>query len=640
MPFDASTAQPLNGFDPSSAQPVQAQPQPQPQPQQQQQPDTSGGGLLQDAGQMLFTALHSAADTATFGLADKASAGLAMGISAATGKPMSFDEAYGKIQANNAKLRGQNPTSALVGDVAGIGLGAGGIARAAKLLPGAGAVTEALQPVARSPVTNVLKSAAAGGASAGAFTAADDAVRNGEVNPENVITNAVVGAAVAPAVTKIGTAIARGVQSSSTKAMTLLAGKLGETPAVLQRAYDNFNAATGRVPTMAELVGMKSTGELRQLAQDNPVIQQAANEASDTAASQRPRALASIVDQNAGGPQDANQLITARRDRMTQAMDPIRTTSVGVDTTDVGLLSDPRVRNIIRADPNLSQRVRDAIQDVNDNGQSDILTVNDIDSIRKSIRGQQTAYLNPTNPRHNPHIASQFGDLADNIAALGTAAEPGYADALSQFEADSHYIAGFKHGNAGKTIGEADRPDLIASLDTPEGQAGHQAGIATRVGDAAGSSNAGATRTAADLAEGAGGDTATLRQSIGQTRFAPIQRAAAAESQSAENLRNISGRVQPEDEAFSGKQAAQAVGAAASHSPSGMLFHLSRVMPSFTKLSQPVQTQIARYLLNPQMTQQGINLLRRAGAKDDQIRKLAVALSTSAGANTAATMQQ
>lgn len=590
---------------------------------------------------MLFTALHSAADTATFGLADKASAGLASAISPMTGKPLSFEEAYGRIQANNAKLRANNPGSALVGDVAGIGLGAGGIARAAKLIPGASALTEALQPVARSPVTNVLKSAATGAAGAGAYTAADDAIRNGDVNPENIATNAVVGAAVAPAVSKIGTALVRGVQSSSTKAMMLLADKLGETPGVLQRAYDNFNAATGRVPTMAELVGMKSTGELRQLAQNNPVIQQAANEAADTASSQRPQSLGAIVDQNSGGPpQEVKQLTDARRDRMTQAMDPIRDTNVGVDTNDVGLLSDPRVRSVIRADPNLSQRVRDAIQEVRDNGQSDILTINDIDSIRKSIRGQQTAYLNPSNPRLNPHIASQFGDLADNIAALGTSADTRYQDALEQFERDSHYVEGFKHGRAGKTIGEADRPDLSASLDTPEGQAGHQAGIATRVGDAAGSSNAGATRTAADLAEGAGGDTATLRSAIGQSRFAPVQRAAAAESQSAKNLSEISGRVSPEDDGFSGKQAAQAVGAAASHSPSGMLFHLSRAIPSFTKLSQPVQTQVARYLLNPQMTQQGINLLRRAGAKDDQIRKLAVALSTSAGANTASTMQQ
>jgi hypothetical protein len=39
------------------------------------------------------------------------------------------------------------------------------------------------------------------------------------------------------------------------------------------------------------------------------------------------------------------------------------------------------------------------------------------------------------------------------------------------------------------------------------------------------------------------------------------------------------------------------------------------------------------------MTQQGINLLRKAGATDQDIRKLAVALSANAGLNTANVMQ-
>lgn len=650
MPFDPKTAQ---AFNPSTAAPAQAAPaaapapqasQPAPAPQPSPAAGTDPSSIIGDVGSMVYAALHGAADTATFGGADKASALLAHVISPMTGKPMSYDEAYAKVKSNTARNANENPASAITGDVAGALVGGSALARGAgavaKFIPGAARVGQALEATAGQPFRNVAKAAAVSGAASGGYTAADELARDGTINPDSVATNTAVGAVVGPAVSKIGTALVKGVQSASTKAVSLLASKIGETPDTLQRVYDNFQAATGRLPTMAEIVGMKSQGELKALAANNSTVQSAINDAADTAANQRTSTLAQTVEDNSGGPaQDINQLTQARRARMDQAMDPIRNTSVGVDHTDVGLLADPRVRAVVRADPNLSQRVQTAIQEVSDHGQSDSLTVNDIDSIRKSIRGRQSAYANPANSLHNPHIAGQFGNLADNIGDLGSAAEPGYADALSQYEQDSNYIKGFKHGSAGKTIGEASDPDLINSLNEAEGQAGHQAGIASRTAEAAASSPQGAVRTANQLAEGAG-DSAALRGAVGQKRFQNIQSAAAHESRGAAALDNISGNVKPDAESFSGRQVAQTVGAAASHSTSGILFHAARAIPSFSKLSQPVQQQVARYLANPNMTQQGINLLRRAGANEAQLKKFAVALSANAGLNTADTLGQ
>lgn len=638
MPFDPTTARPAAGFDPAtaSAAPAPAAGGTQPAQGGTDIGDTLGG----DAGSMLWASLHGAADTATFGLSDKLSAGMAHLISPLTGQPMSYDEAYSKIQANNAKSTGNSPISAAAGDVAGMALGAGGIVKAAGKVPMLARGMEALQPVAGQGIRNVGKAALAAGGASGAMTAADDAVRNGNLNPDNIVTNTAIGAVVGPLASKVGTAIARGVQNSSTKAMQVLADKIGEPIGVLQRAYDNFQAATGRVPTMAEIVGMRSQGELKVLAQNNPIVQEGVNTAADTAAAQRPQSLAQTIENNGGPAQDANQLVQARTARMTQAMDPIRDTPAAITNSDVGLLSDPRVRAAIRPDPHLSARVNDAITEANAHGQTDILTVNDIDSIRKSIRGRQGAFANPANSMHNPHMAEQYGNLADNIGDLGSAAEPAYADALDQFQRDSHYIAGFKHGSAGKTIGEADRPELINALNEPEGQAGHQAGIVSRTSDAAASSPEGAARTAATLAAG-GGDSANLRGAVGQTGFQNIQAAAAAEDAGATSLDNISGAVKPAESGIKGAQVAQAVGAAASHSPAGILFHLSRVIPGLSKTLPPaVQSQVARYLANPAMTQQGINLLRRAGATDAQLRKLSVALSANAGLNTADTLGQ
>lgn len=637
-------------------------------PQQRQQDPTTS--MMQDAGQMLmdtlhgtgalYTAAHSAADTATFGLADKASAGIAhMLAPTMTGQPLSYEDAYNKIKSNNAQNAGQNPVSALAGDIGGAVVGGSALARglgaAARAIPGGADALELLTPAAKQPIANVAKAAVTGAGAAGGYTATDDLVRNGTIDPGNVALNAVTGAVVGPAVSKIGTMIAKGVQNNSTKAMGVLADKLGETPATLQRVYDNFSAATGRVPTMAELVGMQSQGELKALAAKNPIIQQGINTAADTAAAQRPDTLSSIIDDSAapvtagslpehlaqaGTPETQNALAQGRTARMTTAMDPIRNSAVGIDTTDVGLLADPRVRAAVRADPDLSARIRETVDDINENGQSDNLSVNDIDSIRRSLRAQQTSRSNPGGGvNYNPHIAGQYGELADNIAALGTSAEPGYQDALDQFGRDSNYIKGFAHGNAGKSIGEASNPDLISALNEAEGQAGHQAGIVSRTAAAAVESPDAAVRTAATLANGSG-DSAVLRQATGQAAFTPVQAAAQAETQGATALNNISGRIAPQAEGISGREVAQTIAAGASHSPAGMMFHVARAIPSFSKLSDGIQRQVVRYLADPAMTQQGINLLRRAGAQDDQIRRLAVALSANAGLNTANTLGQ
>lgn len=629
------TAQPAPAAAPAQAAPAA--------PAQDQGPPPADS-MVMDAGKALYTALHSAADTGTFGLADKAAAGISAAISPITGQPLSYDEAYARIKANNAKNAGEHPVAAAVGDVTGAVVGAGKLLKAAKMIPGAGAVIDALAPSATgSKLANVAKSAATGGIASGGYTAADDLIRNGEIDPSNVAINTAVGAAVGPAVSKIGTMVARGVQNASTKAMMLLASKLEESPATLQRAYDNFSAATGRVPTMAELVQMKSQGELKQLAQNNPIVQEGVNRAAETANAQRPQALSSIIEQNSGGHvvQDVSQLTQARAQRMTDSMNQIRGDRVLMDDQDAGILLDPRVRSAVRAtkDPVLRDRLESALDEIHDNGQSDLLSVDDMDSIRKAVRNEQSNMANPNHPRANVQGARSMGNLADNIAELVTRGDPAhpYAQALEQFGNDSRYIKGFKHGMAGKTVGEADTPDLQEALNSAEGASGHEAGILARVANNAADPGA-TTRVAGQLAEGSG-DSNVLRSAVGQRNFEATQRAAKAESEGAASLDKISGDIKP-NSTDTVKQAGQAIGAAASHSPSGLLFHLSRIIPDFNKQTPAVQKQISRYLTDPKMTQQGINLLRRAGAKDADIRKLAVALSANAGLNVADTLGQ
>jgi hypothetical protein len=64
-----------------------------------------------------------------------------------------------------------------------------------------------------------------------------------------------------------------------------------------------------------------------------------------------------------------------------------------------------------------------------------------------------------------------------------------------------------------------------------------------------------------------------------------------------------------------------------SHSPAGTMFHLARAIPEvFGKLSPKVQETIGRYLSDPTMAQQGINLLKKAGANQRDLRNLATSI--------------
>jgi hypothetical protein len=274
-----------------------------------------------------------------------------------------------------------------------------------------------------------------------------------------------------PVISKAATATLRTLAPAASKAMSLLADKIGESADTLERAYMNFRAATGRVPTMAEIVGLKTSGELRKVAAENSIVGEAATQMADATAAARPTTLPAHIERITGAPaQDISTIVSARGSRMDAAMAPIRDNTVGLDAHNITPLHDPRVRAATNGDPALRQRIGQAIEEVEQNGSSTLLTVNDIDAIRKSIRGRQSAYANPQATIHNPHTASSYGTLADDVSQLASHGTPDYATALSQFEADSHYIKGFKHGMAGKDVGDAADQSLIHSLGQPEGQ--------------------------------------------------------------------------------------------------------------------------------------------------------------------------
>lgn len=591
----------------------------------------------------VMTALHNFEDTATFGLGDKAAALIATGgqhlghalggdEAGITAPVKSYSDNLADIQGNATQGDADNPIAAIGGDVAGL-VGGGGVISAglkgAKALPLVGKLAQGADALltarAGQPILNVARASATGG-----LVAAGDSAGHGG-NADQDLAAAATGAVLGPIVGKVGGAIMRRLTPVASRALQLLSDKIGETPEMLQRAFSNFQTQTGRVPTMAELVGMKTRGELATVAGDNPTIGVAMNQAADAASQARPGALGSKITQNGGGPvQDVNSLVTAQGARMDASMKPIRSSQVPLDNTHVDLLNDPRVREATAADPELRAKLADTIKNINDGG-TGTMSIDDIDSLRQSIRSRQAVYANVNNTSHNSQVARQFGRLADEVTGLTSAHVPEYGAALNQFGADQDYIDAFQHGMGGKSIGEADNPSLIRTLGTPEGQQGHASGVMSRLANRAGDTEAGANATALDLTQP--GIIRAVSEAVGPAKAQRLAEAAAYERRSKQALDAIApGGIKPQDPNGNVQDAAHAVAAATYHSPTAIGYHLSRIFGGKLKMSPAVQAKVAQYLADPTMAQQGISLLRKAGAEAADIRRLQTAIAAATGA--------
>jgi len=615
MPFDPSSAS--LDFDPTTAKPTADE--------APRSGGTDAGGLVGK----LYAAAHGLEDTATFGLGDKVAAGL---VSVARGEP--YSKSYGDIQRNAAAASEANPLTAAVGTAAGLIAGGGilgGAAKAAEALPlvgrGVAATNAALTLQKGQRLGNVAKVAATGAG----IGAADAAVRGGDT--DQIVNAGTAGAVLGPVAGYAGAKAVKMLAPAADRAMRLLADKLGENPDTLYSAFQNFKSATGHNPSMAELAGLRARGELRQVAADNPTIGEAASRAENAADIARPQQMTDKLESITGGPaQDENSLMSARKARMDTAMEPIRDNPVTLDETHLDMLNDPRVRKAVQDVPALRAKIASAREKLSGDYPmlADDLSVNDMDAVRKSLRGRQTAFSNPNSPNHNPHTAESYGDLADSFAQAASDQHHEYGEALAKYQSDSNYIRGFRHGMQGKTTGEANTPEMLRSLGTDEGREGYGAGFSARAIGQAGESESSARSAAQRMGES--GFVTHAADAVGSDQAAQMQRLGRATSSAAENLRTISpGTPKPEAEPAGGL--AHAASIATYHSPAGIMHGVANLVRfNKLKMAPAVQATVARMLFNPSTTEQGIRALRKAGADNQALHDLALHISGAAGA--------
>jgi hypothetical protein len=211
-------------------------------------------------------------------------------------------------------------------------------------------------------------------------------------------------------------------------------------------------------------------------------------------------------------------------------------------------------------------------------------TVDDFDSVRKSLRAAAKAMRATDTTR-----AADINLAATKLSEFATSRNEAYGTALDQYSRASDYISGFNHGKAGKLVGDAAGP-MSDVLNSIEGKAGYQHGSVV----------AKAEQVAARIAP------TTVQPQVGETP----------------------------------QKIAHAAAAVAYHSPTGIVYHLSQAIPGF-HMSEATQRVLEKQLFSrdPAIVAQGVKNLRRGGAVDADISRLAARIGGATALNIASALK-
>lgn len=541
-------------------------------------------------------AAGQAANQGTFGLANYGGAAerwvAQHALMGSNADSYSTDLAYER-GLSSGQIEG-HPIAGTAGGVFGGTVGAGKLLAGVKGIGLVGKGIQALSATKRmgligNTIKNVAVNTAIGtGASVAEGEDVPDAAKNG-------LISGVLGTG---AQHTAGFAFSR-LAPQAQRAFALLAAKMGEPIDALEKAYDSYHTLTGALPSMAQITGLKTQGQLRALAAANPEIGEAAAKAANS--SSLPFHEQVRMAQSASRRQTESDMLASRDAMMDNAMqrtDPRTGVSLGNTPVPIvgkvaDVLTDPTVTYALSKNNRLlnpqSQFNTDSLVEkiANDN-----MTVGDIDAVRRALRNQQNVYSSrEAGINRDPDIAKQFGDAAAKVEGIGISAHSGYGDALRDYRAASDYASSFAHALDGGSVNDLPpgNEQLSRALTRLAGQAGYEHGRNVLAGKLA--------------------------------------------------LDSISpSSIRPDSETIPSSQVAHAALAAVAPSPWSHIWHGIKAMgggPS--KLPTAMQQTIAKQLFStdPNVVRSGFTRLRQAGAKDADMEKLKTLIGGAASVNAA-----
>lgn len=517
-----------------------------------------------------------------FGVGDYAGAAGKMVHGLATGAPVAPQEAFQQARSDREAVQAQAPAAAIAGNIGGLVAGGSALTRQ---LP-------SLALKAGQTVGNVGRLALGGEAAGGLQAAGESGGDTGAISGGVALGG--VGGPVGGAVGKVAGAVAQKLGGSrAVTAVKKLAANFALSPDEMTTALDNFATQNGRQASLSDIADLQSRGMLKQFASKNPAFGAAVANEVEARGTQLPKYQqpAPQAFNQANQAQDVTSLAMSRNDAMSAKMgskaDPnaLRNQPVATTAQVNALLSTPRVARALSGDPELQEAVNDILS-APLTGQSGgavtprDLTVDDFDNLRQQLTKAQTTTANSNSIR-----AAKIGDINDELQKFAATRQPAYKAALDQYRSESNYADAFQHGRTGKALTNVEDPALRKALLSPEGQKGYKLGNAERV-------------SAENLEAAAPGHIAPApQQGVGTAQHAALA----------------------------------AINTA--HGSPYAWYHYSRLIPAL-KTDDRTLRLAAQYLSQPSMARQGVALLKRSGATDADITRLAAAVGGAAGGQT------
>lgn len=565
------------------------------------------------------------------------------------GRQTSWQQANAEAHQTINSAQQAHPIASTVGGIAGgvdTAIVGGG---AAKTLGGGEAVFQALPKATTlaqraANVGRVAAAAGTAGAVQGAAQAGGEQLAAG--NPaaapaaaaQGALAGGATGAVLGPVAGAATTAVAKVTAPLATKTAMALSKVFGENASDLQAAWKTFTASTGRAPTMAELATLKQRGEISGAARDSTPIATTLTQAAEDAARARSDNMQTFVDQNtappaANGPpavQSSGQVQNATTAGGDQDYSAARLHDFTIPTEESAALggvspSDHLASQVV---PLAGLKTADRVRIVNDlqNGQLSGQDAQMLHSKLSAAQGVGSGY--------SPAIASAREDLTHILGSPGNeTANAALAHANANYTTGAQRAAGAAHGET--VLGSATADNFAAESESkpnanPNFAAGQTSGARSKLSDEA-ATPAGATSLAQRFATD---DSlhAKLETTFGTPAADALRRMGQAETGAAANLAPFAKRT-PSAEDQDGKDiniGLRALAATASHGVY-QLYHGAKVITGLG-MSPKVQETVARYLADPQMVGQGINLIRKAGGTNAQLRQLALQVAQQVGA--------
>lgn len=540
-----------------------------------------------------------------------------------------------------------HPVSSTIGGVAGgidAGIIGGGAVGGGLKAVGAERAAQALTLARGQTVANAGRLALAGGVS-GAAQGGGEQLAGGHLDqaiPAAVSGGAlgavagIAGGAVAPVLGRLALAGARRVLPGMMKPLDAQAARalgkvFNESPSDLQATWQQHTDATGRPPSMAELANYKQQGVIGGLARDSASISDRLNQQAAAAAQQRSANMQAAFEQDAQGRPTAASPGDFTNARTAQG-DVDYTASRAAPDFNISTTDDPALGGISPADHIAAEVVPQAGL-----GRADRVRI--LSGLQSGTLSSQDAQLlrsglsESLNRSYSPALKGSLTDLDSFLSAPGNEApNAALGTARTNFAANSQRVEGATHG---ASILSGGTPNDFAATagakgNTSDFATGMQAGANDALSNAA-STPAGATRLAGRLAT-----DSSLKDKL-TTVFDPSTAArlkdmGEAEANSAAALTPHSGAPTADKNTNDLRSTAQLFAAVATHGLGWKAYHLAQFVTG-SHMSPAVQDKVAQYLSDPKMVPQGINILRKSGVTEQQLRALAMAGAASAGAS-------